>query len=58
LLTASKAGGPLRLNQYIQLKLDKLGKPTMDKSKKWYLIKVSNGKEGWVSSQFVARELK
>ncbi|TCN26705.1 SH3 domain-containing protein [Mesobacillus foraminis] len=58
LLTASKAGGPLRLNQYIQLKLDKLGKPKMDKSKKWYLIKLSNGKEGWVSSQFVARELK
>ncbi|MBS4200627.1 SH3 domain-containing protein [Bacillus sp. FJAT-49732] len=49
--------GTLSLNQYVQIVLKKDGTITMDSSKKWYQVKLSNGKTGWVSSQYITREL-
>ncbi|WP_121610995.1 SH3 domain-containing protein [Mesobacillus foraminis] len=57
-VTSSQAASPLKLNQYVHLKLDKNGKPLVDASKKWYLITLPNGKEGWVSSYYIVQELK
>jgi uncharacterized protein YgiM (DUF1202 family) len=30
----------------------------MDKDKKWYNIRLSNGKPGWVSKYYIVRDLK
>ncbi|MBS4178180.1 SH3 domain-containing protein [Lederbergia citrea] len=56
--TTSKSLAKLGLNQYVQIVLKKDGTLTMDKTKKWYQIKLSNGKTGWVSAQYITRELK
>lgn len=46
----------LKLGQYVQLKLTKDGKPEMSGS--WYKVVLANGTEGWVSSQYIIRELQ
>ncbi|WP_075980835.1 SH3 domain-containing protein [Bacillus massilinigeriensis] len=56
--TSKKPIGSLKLNQYVQLVLNKDGKLTMNSSKTWYKIKLSNGKTGWVSKSYLAQELK
>jgi hypothetical protein len=50
--------GTLKLNAYVHLVVDKKGNPERDKDKKWHKIKMANGKAGWVSSQYLAIELK
>ncbi len=56
--TAQPAIGSLNQNSYVHLVLDGSGNPTMDSSKTWYKIKMANGKEGWVSTAYISRELK
>ncbi|WP_181372681.1 SH3 domain-containing protein [Geobacillus thermodenitrificans] len=46
----------LKLGQYVQLKLTKDGKLEMNGS--WYKVVLANGTEGWVSSQYIIRELQ
>ncbi len=48
----------LYLNDYVQLVLDSKGNIVMDIDKKWYNIRLSNGKTGWVSKGYIVRELK
>ncbi|MBS4178098.1 SH3 domain-containing protein [Lederbergia citrea] len=48
----------LGLNEYVHIILKKDGTLTMDSSKTWYQVKLSNGSTGWVSSQYITRELK
>ncbi|MEH7374549.1 SH3 domain-containing protein [Neobacillus drentensis] len=50
--------GNLSLNNYIQLVLDATQKPIMDPTQKWFKIKLPNGKDGWVSSQYIVKELQ
>ncbi|MGG1398818.1 SH3 domain-containing protein [Bacillus salipaludis] len=50
--------GYLHLNQYVQLVLDDDKKIITDSTKKWYMVKLSDGKTGWASSAYIARELK
>jgi beta-N-acetylglucosaminidase len=56
--TTNKEIATLPLNDYVQLVLDSKGNIIMDKDKKWYNIRLSNGKFGWVSKLYIARELK
>ncbi|NHC42572.1 SH3 domain-containing protein [Bacillus sp. MM2020_1] len=56
--TNKKEIARLHLNEYVQLVLDAKGNLVMDKTKKWYNIKLSNGKPGWVSGYYIERELK
>ncbi|MBI0577720.1 SH3 domain-containing protein [Neobacillus cucumis] len=52
--------GYLHLNNYVELELDK-DKKVISETKdgiKWYKVKLSNGKTGWASSSYIARELK
>lgn len=52
--------GYLHLNNYVELELDK-DKKVISETKddiKWYKVKLSNGKIGWASSAYIARELK
>jgi beta-N-acetylglucosaminidase/SH3-like domain-containing protein len=56
--TDNKAIAQLYLNNYVQLVLDSKGNIVMDKNKKWYNIRLSNGKPGWVSKVYIVRELK
>ncbi|QQZ08643.1 SH3 domain-containing protein [Heyndrickxia vini] len=48
----------LKQNEFVQIILTKDGKPTMDKAKGWYKIKLDNGKTGWISSYYITQELK
>ncbi|MEH7548154.1 SH3 domain-containing protein [Neobacillus vireti] len=57
-ITANNIIGNVDLNNYIQLILDENKKPTMDSTQNWYKIELSNGKDGWISSQYVVRELQ
>jgi beta-N-acetylglucosaminidase len=56
--TTNKEIATLHLNEYVQLALDSKGNIVMDKDKKWYNIRLANGKPGWVSGGYIARELK
>lgn len=56
--TAHAAIGKFALNEYVHLVLDKDGKPTMNNTNTWYKVKMSNGTEGWVSSSYIALELR
>ncbi|WML24860.1 SH3 domain-containing protein [Neobacillus sp. OS1-33] len=56
--TTNKEIATLHLNEYVQLALDSKGNIIMDKEKNWYNIRLSNGKFGWVSKLYIARELK
>ncbi|MBS4218975.1 SH3 domain-containing protein [Bacillus sp. FJAT-49711] len=56
--TNKKEIGKLKLNDYVSIVLNKDGSVKMDSSKSWYQINLSNGKTGWVSSQYITRELK
>ncbi|MBV7505719.1 SH3 domain-containing protein [Bacillus sp. sid0103] len=56
--TAKKEIAQLYLNDYVQLVLDSKGIIVMDKTKTWYNIKLSTGKTGWVSKNYIVRELK
>jgi hypothetical protein len=56
--TAKKEIAQLHLNDYVQLVLDSKGNIVMDKTKTWYNIKLSSGKIGWVSKNYMVRELK
>ncbi|MEH7504144.1 SH3 domain-containing protein [Neobacillus drentensis] len=57
-ITANNIIGSVTLNNYIQLILDTDKKPIMDTSQKWFKIKLLNGKDGWISSQYVVKELQ
>ncbi|MBS4200618.1 SH3 domain-containing protein [Bacillus sp. FJAT-49732] len=50
--------GQLKLNDYVSIVLKKDGSLTMDSTKTWYQINLTDGKTGWVSSQYITRELK
>ncbi|WP_412733864.1 SH3 domain-containing protein [Heyndrickxia sporothermodurans] len=56
--TSSSKIQTLKQNSFVQIVLTKDGKPTMDKNKTWYQIKLSNGKTGWVSAYYIKQELK
>ncbi|WP_052948672.1 SH3 domain-containing protein [Mesobacillus campisalis] len=56
--TAQAAIGKFALNEYVHLVLDKDGKPTMNSTRTWYKVKMANGTEGWVSSSYIALELR
>ncbi|MCM3727702.1 SH3 domain-containing protein [Neobacillus cucumis] len=58
LIAANNLIGSVPLNNYIQLILDDDKKPIIDTSQKWFKIKLSNGEDGWVSSQYVVQELR
>ncbi|OIK16433.1 hypothetical protein BIV60_04820 [Bacillus sp. MUM 116] len=47
----------LNLNQYVQLALDDNKNIITDSTKNWYQVKLENGKMGWVSKSYIAREL-
>ena len=47
----------LEHNDYVQFVLDEDGNITTDRSKKWYQIQLEDGKTGWVSSNYIVREL-
>ncbi|MDP4164079.1 MAG: SH3 domain-containing protein, partial [Bacillota bacterium] len=48
----------LNLNDYVSIVLNKDGTPVMDSSKTWYNIQFTDGTTGWVSAQYITRELK
>ncbi|MBS4200625.1 SH3 domain-containing protein [Bacillus sp. FJAT-49732] len=50
--------GTLSQNEYVSILLKKDGTLTMDSSNAWYQISLPNGSKGWVSSQYITRELK
>jgi mannosyl-glycoprotein endo-beta-N-acetylglucosaminidase len=50
--------GALKLNDYIHLMIDQGGNLIMDGSKSWYNVKLTDGRTGWVSAQFVNQELR
>ncbi|MCJ8007998.1 SH3 domain-containing protein [Lederbergia wuyishanensis] len=50
--------GSLKLNDFVSIVLKKDGTPNMDSGNMWCQIKLANGKTGWVSSQYITRELK
>ncbi|MEH7094827.1 SH3 domain-containing protein [Neobacillus vireti] len=50
--------GSLALNSYVSLALDANKKVIMDPSLKWYKIKLPNGNDGWISSQYIVKELQ
>lgn len=56
--TSSSKIQTLKQNSFVQIVLTKDGKPTMDKNKTWYKIKLSNGKTGWVSAYYIKQELQ
>lgn len=56
--TAKKEIAQLHLNDYVQLVLDSEGNIVMDQTKTWYNIKLSSGTIGWVSKNYIVRELK
>ncbi|RFU66834.1 SH3 domain-containing protein [Bacillus sp. V59.32b] len=56
--TSSTVVGTLYLNNYVHLILKKDGTLTMDSTKTWYQVKLSDGKIGWVSSKYIVRELQ
>ena len=47
----------LEHNDYVQFVLDEDGNITTDRSKKWYQIQLEDGTTGWVSSNYIVREL-
>ncbi len=49
--------GSYSLNDYVHLVLKADNTLSMDSSKTWYEVKLPNGTKGWVSAQFVMREL-
>ena len=57
-VTADNLIGSLALNSYVELALDANNKVTMDPSLKWYKIKMPNGNDGWMSSQYIVKELQ
>lgn len=59
--TASTALDPIstfKLNEYVHLVLDATGALTMDSSKTWYNVKLTDGRIGWVSKQYIILELQ
>lgn len=56
--TQKKEIAKLHLNDYVHLVLDSKGTILMDNTKGWYKIKLSDGKIGWVSKNYIVRELK
>lgn len=48
----------LKRNQYVHIVLTKNSNPTMDSTKTWYKVQLADGTIGWVSSQYIAVELK
>ena len=50
--------GIVALNSYLEMVLDENKKPMMDESKMWNKIKLSNGQDGWISSQYLVNELQ
>ncbi|MFP5112592.1 SH3 domain-containing protein [Bacillaceae bacterium C204] len=56
--TAKKEIAQLHLNDYVQLVLDSKGNIVMDQTKSWYNIKLSSDTNGWVSKNYIVRELK
>ncbi|WP_251028751.1 SH3 domain-containing protein [Bacillus sp. ISL-18] len=57
-VTADNLIGSLTLNSYVELVLDENQKVIMDPSLKWYKIKLPNGNDGWMSSQYIVKELQ
>ncbi|MEH6946898.1 SH3 domain-containing protein [Bacillus sp. JJ634] len=47
----------LDLNTYVHLVLNENGTLTMDSSKKWYKVELTDGTIGWVHSSYIAKEL-
>ncbi|MGE6258090.1 SH3 domain-containing protein [Heyndrickxia sporothermodurans] len=56
--TSAAIIGGLNLNDYVQLFLEKDGTITMNSTKTWYKVALSNGTIGWVSSTYIVKELK
>lgn len=56
-VNSSNRIGTFSLNEYVHLVLQKDGTLKMDSSKTWFEVKLSKG-TGWVSAQYITRELK
>ncbi len=50
--------GQYNLNDYVSLMTEPNGSLTMDNTKKWYKVQMADGNIGWISTSYVALELK